>query len=227
MLQSCAGVKMLNEDLVLNCFCCFPAAQFCLFHSQNLCCARLQVTESAHSEHGPVWTPRNVHHRQQDSLHIILEAGSETSAVTGTGPQQQMLHSNARAEHRVSEKTSGAVPSQKSFLNDEGAQCGCSNQSNGLLSGVLASASGNAAVSWRHEAFLTPLTPDSRLAHARCNEQLNPQSAVEVSPQSRSRWPTTAAESTLLHALNSRGTVEDHCASQVGEAIGEYVMYRF
>ena len=217
---------MLNASFLLDSSCCFPAARSCLWHSQTLCCARFQGTERARSEHVPHQGPRNVDRRQKDRLHSTLEAGSGSSASPGARPHQQMQQPSTRVESGVSERSSSAASSQRMLLESRDAQYACSNQSSGLLYGASGAAGGNTAdTAWRREALSTS---DSQTA--RCAEQLDLQSAVEVisnTLQSRSWPPGTASESTLLHEFDSSANAKIHCASQAGEAIGEYIMYRF
>ena len=217
---------MLNASFLLDSSCCFPAARSCLWHSQTLCCARFQGTERARSEHVPHQGPRNVDRRQKDRLHSTLEAGSGTSASPGARPHQQMQQPSTRVESGVSERSSSAASSQRVLLESRDAQSECRNQSGGLLFRASGPAGGNTPdTAWRREALSTS---DSQTA--RCAEQLEVQGAVEVLPktlQSRSRTPGTASESRLLHEFNSNASAKIHCASQAGEAIGEYVMYRF
>ncbi len=62
------------------------------------------------------------------------------------------------------------------------------------------------------------------------NEHMKSQTVVGSSQhplRSRSWWPITSADDSLLHESNSGATEEVYLASQAGEAIGEYVMYRF
>ena len=156
------------------------------------------------------------------------EAGSERSASAEAFPhhQEQLHQPAADAEQASTKKRIFAVSSQGLAVVDGDAQCGCSSQSNGLLSGVAISANGNAADHWRHDE--ARLTSGSQLAC--CSEQLNLDNALTASPgqlQSRAWQAGGAVESKLLQKLNLGVTPQEQCTSQAGEAMGEYVMYRF
>lgn len=196
-----------------------------LYQSQSLWCARFQATESACNEDELTQRPRAGRHRPQEGLHDIATATLERPASTGAGAQQPVHQSAANATQPASQESRGAVPPLRTALDDSNAQCECSIHGNGLLSGVIPSANGSSADPWRHEAVLAA----GRRA-ACCAVELDVESSAQTSLkqlESRSRSLSAAAGNTLPLEPKSKITAEEHCASQAGEAIGDYVMYRF
>ena len=182
------------------------------------------MTESAHSEHIPAKKPESTPKRQHDPLRSTVRAGSELAAPSGARHQHQMQQSDHDARVRVSEGSRDASPSHSKALASSIEGCGCSNQSNGLLSVADTLPNGGAADYWRGEAVFQGGSPVA----SKAEKSSEGAAKVPLSPvQSRSWWPHTATEDTTLHESESSVTSEASCARQAGEAIGEYVMYRF
>ncbi len=183
------------------------------------------MTESAHSDHDPSRRPETVQQIHQDRVHNSLGARSEGSASTEAGSHHGVQHSKTHGRQGVLKGSTGAGALRGSAQRDNDGRCECNSQSSSMLSAVSTPGVGHAADHWRVEAVSTA---GSQLASRA--EHVSSQIAEEDSRQplrSRTWWPNASADDSLLHESNSSTTEDNDCASQAGEALGEYVMYRF